>query len=156
MRLAATALACTAVVLALIVAGCGAGSSTHSTSASSSAPAPRPGDAPAEIKASGEQIAAAIEASMFQRACEGFTQATRAKFQAFPEGCAGALSLARAAGHRGSRTFARLFRTALLTRLPHFQITGYEAVYHGVVEARYEEGRWRFEGQASGFSAPKA
>ncbi len=138
--------------LALLAAGCGSSAShTHTGTTGSSAAAPTPTDALGEIKASGELVAADIESSSFERACEGFTQATRAKFAAFPQGCAGALSLARAAGHSGARVFGQLFRKALLTRVPHFQVKGYEALNHGVVEARYEEGRWRFEGQASGF-----
>jgi len=152
-RPAAAALTCASIALVLIASGCGSGSSKHATAAASSAATPpRLSDPIAEIKASGEQIAADIESSRFERACEGFTQATRAKFAAFPEGCAGALSLARAAGHAGARTFGHLLRAALLGRLAHFQIHGYEALYKGVREALYEEGRWRFEGQSSGFT----
>jgi hypothetical protein len=129
--------------------GCGSGAATHSTTdaATAPAPAPAPGAALAEIKASGEQIASDIEASMFQRACEGFTKAALAKLAEFPQGCAGALELAHAGSHTGARAFGKLFRHALLTRLAHFKIRGSEALYNGVVEARYEEGRWRIEGQ---------
>lgn len=98
------------------------------------------------IKASGEQVARDIEIGRSASACEGLTAAARAQFAHLPGGgCAGALAIARGVGGTQGKGLAQLFRGALNGRLPHLRIEGNEALYNNVVEARYEEGRWRFE-----------
>ncbi len=59
------------------------------------------------------------------------------------------LALASTRGHAGVKAFGEQFRHALDTRLPRFEVKGSEALYNGAVEARYEDGRWRFEGQGN-------
>jgi hypothetical protein len=124
------------LMLVAAVAGCGKSSSSASSTQSLAA-----------IKASGTRLAADLEAGRYASACEGFSAATRAELGRFPQGgCAGALGLAQTAGGRKSQVvLGQLFRRALNTRLPHLKIKGDEALYNGAVEARYEQGRWRFE-----------
>jgi hypothetical protein len=135
--------------LVLLAAGCGSTSSGAHSSSAATAPPPKPVAPAAELKASGEQLAADLEASRFASACEGFTTAAVAKLAHIPGGCAGALQLVHSAGGVGGKALAHLFRHALATRLPQMAVSGDEALYKGIVEARYERGRWRFEAQSS-------
>ena len=147
-RRAVAVLAAAATVLALIAAGCGSSSSgSHPSTTASIATPPARSSPIEEIKASGEQVASDLETGRYAGACEGFTTSTRAKLGHSPQGCASVLALAHSVGGAEGRAFAQLFRHALLTRLPRLQIKGDEALYHGNVEVRYEEGRWRFETQ---------
>jgi len=122
--------------LACLLAGCGStDASSHSV---------------AGIKAAGQSVASNLEAGSFRKACEGFTASARRRLAVFPKaGCSGALAFSRGLlAIEGKERIGLLFEHQLARLLPQLQIHGDSAVYKGVVEARFERGRWRFEGRS--------
>jgi hypothetical protein len=65
-----------------------------------------------------------------------------------PRGCVGFLAFAMALAHamNANTSLGREFDRRLSHLLPAVQVRGDTATDHGVIEARYEGGRWRFEG----------
>jgi hypothetical protein len=115
-------------LIAVTVAGCGSTSSPTSPESHSLA----------GIKDSGTRAAADMKAGRYTSACEGYGADSRKKIAAFfTGGCVGLLSRTK---HPG-----QLFSALLAERLPGMQISGDVARYNGVVAAKYERGRWRFE-----------
>ncbi len=103
----------------------------------------------AGIEAARRDTVANLEAGRFTKACEDFTAAARIRLLVFPMGgCPGALAFARGFLAVDGRTrlgvqFERQVRQAI----PHLTVEGEIARLGSVVEARYEQGRWRFEGR---------
>lgn len=111
------------------LAGCG-----------SSGPGPAGDPTAAGVRAAGTQFVADLEAGRYTEACEAFTAKARASLDREPGGCAGILP-----------RFYPLLSTELnrwYTReLPTEKVQGTTAVdFQGVVQARYEGGRWHLEG----------
>jgi|GEM_PF-5214789 hypothetical protein len=121
-------------MLAPLISGCSSATpATHSA---------------AGLNAAGENMVANLEAGRFRLACEGFTASAQQLLAVFPRGgCTGALAFSRGLlAVEGKPQIGQLFRTQFATIMPHLRIRGDVAYYRGAVEARYEGGRWRFEG----------
>ncbi|MFI4985364.1 MAG: hypothetical protein ACHP93_04820 [Solirubrobacterales bacterium] len=134
------------------------------------------GHSAAALNLAGRSLSADLDAGRYGRACEALTAkersvlaqeiemlATRLKGSKEPEllaretgmlagrlrGCVGFLAFARtlARATTTSTSLGREFASQLARLLPAIQIRGDTAMYQRVVEARYEAGRWRFEGR---------
>jgi len=103
------------------------------------------------VRAAGENVAASLQAGNFRKACEGLTEAARSRLLVLPaSGCPGALALARGLlAVQGKQGLGQTLRQRLERLLTDVQISGDQALYHGVVEARYEQGRWHLEAHGS-------
>jgi hypothetical protein len=92
----------------------------------------------AGVQAAGQQFSAALQVAHYSEACEAFTAKALASLAKEPGGCPGVLP----------SFYLRLspeLQRWLTRALPNIQVQGNTALYRGVVEARYEHGRWHFE-----------
>jgi len=79
-----------------------------------------------------------VEANRYSEACEALTATARAAMVDEPGGCPMTLLRAKPFLVKQLATrFGAIYRKG--------QITGDAVLYNGVVQARYEHGRWRFE-----------
>jgi hypothetical protein len=119
------------LLVAASIAGCG------SSGPGSSGPASD--HSGAGVKAAGQEFVADVDGGHYSEACEAFTAKARASLAKEPGGCTGALPrLDLVLGKELQVWFTRV--------LPHIQVQGDTALSrHGVVEARYEHGRWHLE-----------
>jgi hypothetical protein len=103
----------------------------------------------AGIEAARRDTVANLEAGRYTKACEDFTAAARIRLLVFPMGgCPGALAFARGFLAVDGRTRLGVqFERQLRQVIPHLTVEGEIARVGSVVEARYEQGRWRFEGR---------
>jgi hypothetical protein len=153
---------CLACLFAVAVVGCG--SSTSSQDPSTTA-----------LAQSGRALSADLDAGRYGSACDGLTLierhtlaqdiaivATKLKgageaemlareitsIVGKPRGCVGFLAFAKTLAHAANANISLggEFDRQLSHLLPAIQVRGDTATYHGVIEARYEGGRWRFEG----------
>jgi hypothetical protein len=92
----------------------------------------------AGVKAEGQHFLAALQARNYSEACEALTATSRASFAREPGGCPGTVP---GLYLRLSTVLSRWFNRVL----PKIQVRGDTALYHGVVEARYEHGGWHLE-----------
>lgn len=116
-----------AVAAALV--GCGS---------SSSGPGRAGEHSVAGVKAAGQQFLTDLQSGHYSEACKAFTAAARASLAKEPLGCAGTVPyFFQTLNPQLSRWFARV--------LPKIQVQGNTALFKGVVEARYEQGRWHLE-----------
>jgi hypothetical protein len=115
-------------LLAVILAGCG--SSGPASGASS--------DSVAGVQQAGQRLLTDLQAGHYSEACEAFTATARASFAGGPGGCASALPSLYGALH------GELDRWASQV-LPTIQVEGDTALFDDNVQARFEQGRWRFE-----------
>jgi hypothetical protein len=153
---------CLACLFALSVVGCGSSRSSQ-------------GPSTAALAQSGRALSADLDAGHYGSACENLTLierhtlareiaivATKLKgageaemlareitsIVGKPRGCVGFLAFAKTLTHtmNANVSLGGEFDRRLSHLLPTIQVRGDTATDDGVVEARYEGGRWRFEG----------
>jgi hypothetical protein len=153
---------CLSCLFAVAVTGCGSSTSSQ-------------GPSTAALGQSGRALSADLDAGRYGSACQGLTLVERHKLAqgiaivatklqgageaemlarevtsivGKPSGCVGFLSFAKTLAHamNANTGLGEEFDRRLSHLLPAIQIRGDTATDHGVVEARYERGRWRFEG----------
>jgi hypothetical protein len=110
---------------AALLAGCGSSgaASNHSV---------------AGVKAAGQQFLTDLQHNRYSDACEAFTAKASASLTREPGGCVGSLPyLYSVLGGQLGKWFDHV--------LPNIQLQGDAALFQGVVQARYEHGRWHLE-----------
>jgi len=116
------------IVVAASLAGCG-----------SSAPLPTSNHTVVGVKAEAEQFLADLQNHRYKEACEAFTAHVQAGLAKEPGGCAVSLPrLYLLLGGELSRWYTHT--------LPKVVVQGDTALARGVLQGRYENGRWHLAG----------
>ncbi len=151
---------CLACLFAVAMIGCGSSRSSQDPSTTA-------------LAQSGRALAVDLDAGRYESACQDLTVierhmlgqeiasvATKLKgageaemlaremMSGKPRGCVGFLAFAETLAHatNANTSLGEQFDRRLSHLLPTVHVRGDAATDHGVVEARYEGGRWRFEG----------